>query len=165
MNSLTSYLRQSIIDLDCDRAIIAKLHSNPLLINSLDCDCECNTDTQLFSIVFEEKKLSTSSIYKIVKDIPFSKLHLEFFEGKESLIIGNIHNVKQEACTNHLKHIGVEVIINQLLYNETHIWGILSFQYQIAPVYLTKDNILKPQYEKLIRGFAKDIMEGLNKYL
>jgi hypothetical protein len=129
-------LKKSLIELDCDRTLLAKIH--PF-------DLHENKNVLVFSSIFEELKnyKNLGSIKEYVKNIPYNVLQLEFGDDKDFIVVANKLEVNPEEikCIDHLDKLGCEVIINQLLYSEDYVWGILSFQYKNCPYYVKGTNI------------------------
>lgn len=151
---ITPLLKESIEILQCDRAVVAKLHSN----SSNDLNYTS------FSIMFEELSEGTLSIYNHVKNIPSSVLSKEFGKNNDIIVIGNKKDITQIKCLAHLDKLNVEVIINQLLYNNIDIWGVLSFQYKECPSYLLNQQ-LEDYYLNLIKSYKFKLMAGLNEFM
>lgn len=142
---LFSYLNT----LKCDRALIAGFHKE-----------EIKEDSIVFSILIEELSKGTKSAYPIVNNIPFSIIEMEFQDKRNQVVVAVNHPDKPELCLKHLNNIGCKCIINQLLYLNDYLWGILSFQYKEIPSYVD-NNKLNPQYYSLIKQYKKEIENSL----
>ena len=155
---LASLLKKSLIELNCDRAIVAKIH--PF-------DLKDNIDTLVFSSIFEElKNPEVPSVKEYVRNIPYKVLQLEFGGDKDYIVVGNkLDNnlITPEKCLSHLNKLSCEVIVNQLLYNKNYIWGILSFQYNLCPAYI-KNKDIEYKYKELIKQYKEKIQLAASLY-
>jgi hypothetical protein len=135
-------LQKALLDLKCDRAIIAKIH--PLDLSNLD--------ELVFTTIFEECGPGIFSVSNYVKNISANILNLEFKGDKNLVVIANRNSVFNTKCIDHLDKLGMDIIINQLLYTNNYTWGILSFQYLKPPSFL-ENNILTLSYLKIIQNY------------
>lgn len=150
---LSYWLKQSLVELQCDRAILAKVHSsNPNVING----------TSLFSIIFEEHTKKCKSVKGYVNNIPCSVLDLEFGGDKDFISVANSLDASlasKEKCLAHLQKLGCEVIINQLLYTDSYLWGVLSFQYVKCPLFI-QNNLMEIKQVKIVKKYKDLIMNA-----
>lgn len=155
---LALLLKKSLIELNCDRALVAKIH--PF-------DLKDNINSLVFSSIFEElKNTEVPSVKEYVRNIPYKVLQLEFGGDKDHIVVGNKldkHLITYDKCLSHLNKLNCEVIVNQLLYNEDYIWGILSFQYNLCPAYI-KNKDIDYKYKELIKQYKEKIQLAASLY-
>ena len=144
---MANLLKSCLIDLNCNRALVAKIQ------NSIN----LKKDKQ-FSVLVEYLK-DADSIKSIVKNIPYSVLELEFKEGKDKIIIASQSYDIPDACKNHLQNINAHTIVNQLLYIDDFIWGVLSFQFNSIPPFISNPETLDI-YNKIFRYYKKSLLHN-----
>ena len=145
---ITDYLKTICTELKCDRAILAKIHGLKNESGHLALD-------SAFSIMFEHCE-DIFSIKPIVQNVPTSVIATEFGNNLDAIVVGDSTSNKNKKCTAHLKNIGVEVIINQLLIQESYIWGVLSFQFKTCPSFI-KNGVIDPYFVHLLKNYKQGI--------
>jgi len=146
---ITNYLKTICRELKCDRAVIAKIHGVKDSKGALSLD-------SAFSIIFEHCE-DIFSIKPIVQNVPTSVIATEFGDDLDSIVVGDSNLENKLKCTSHLKRIGIQVIVNQLLIQENYVWGILSFQFKTCPSFI-KEGVLDPNFYTLLKNYKQCIL-------
>ncbi len=153
-NSISTLLRLYRKQLNADRAIVALFHQT-----NLDCD------DILFTVMLEELSEGTKSIYPIVKNIPKNIIDLEFKNDLDSIVLGIYNENLPSKCTDHLRQIEANVIINMLLKFNNYYWGILSFQFKEIPFYLKDKQEITESLKSQLLLYKESIYEIINTHV
>jgi hypothetical protein len=140
-------LEKALKELNCDRILIARLHPNMNTEFNYEGTPVCPichkihlVDPDLsFSVIFEEKKEHVFSVVDYIKNIPVSILEKEFKGDTEKIVMSCAQLVENLKCVRHLQKLDMEIIFNQLLSSNNHIWGVLSFQYTQVPNWINNE--------------------------